>query len=87
MWTVSPMWIVITVIAALGLVFFSSDKSGPVRGSLSLGILAGLIVATVYFFVGYDFQIQIVGKWIVAVIAVVSVQEALRRFRKRSHRR
>lgn len=80
------MWTVLTIIAAVGLLLFGGNKNGPVRGSLTLGLLAGLVAAGVYYFLGYDFLWSIVGKWIVAVVVVTSVQESFRWIRERKGR-
>ena len=80
------MWIVLTITAGLGLVLFWSDRQGPVRGSLTIGILAGLIAATVYFFLGDDFELSVAGKWIVVIVVIASVQEVLRWLRKQLYR-
>jgi hypothetical protein len=77
------MWMVLTIIAAIGLLLFGRDKQNPVRGSLTLGILGGLLAAGVYFFLGYDFLWSTVGKWIVVVVAISSAQEVFRWVRKR----
>lgn len=80
------MWTVLAIVAALGFALFWKDRTGPVRGSLPLGIVAGLIATGVYFFLGYDFDISIVGKWIVVLVLITSVQEVFRRLQKRSYR-
>ena len=86
MFTKHPMWTVLTITAALGLVLFWSDRQGPVRGSLTIGIIAGLIAATVYFFLGDNFEPSIAGKWIVVIVLIAFAQEVLRRLRKRLYR-
>ena len=80
------MWTVLTIIAVPGLLLFWRDRQGPVRGSLTIGVLAGLIAATIYFFLGDDFQLSIVGKWIVAIVLITAFQEAFRWTRKQLYR-
>jgi hypothetical protein len=80
------MWTVLTIIAVVGLLFFGSDKQNPVRGSLTLGLVGGLLAAGVYFFLGYDFLWSIVGKWVVVLVVITSALEAFRWVRKRMRR-
>ena len=80
------MWTALTIIAVVGLLLFGSDKQSPVRGSLTLGLVGGLIAAGAYFFLGYDFLWSIVGKWVVVLVVITSAQEAFRRVRKRMRR-
>ena len=77
------MWTVLTIIAAVGLLLFGGDKQNPVRGSLTLGLIGGLIAAGVYFFLGYDFLWSTVGKWVVVIVVIASAQEVFRWVRKR----
>src|SRR5437764_14294540 len=44
---ISAMWTALTIIAVVGLLLFGSDKQSPVRGSLTLGLVGGLIAAGV----------------------------------------
>jgi hypothetical protein len=80
------MWTVLTIIAVVGLLLFWGDKQNPVRGSLTLGLLGGLIAAGVYFFLGYDFLWSTVGKWIVVIVVITVAQEAFRWVSKRARR-
>jgi hypothetical protein len=80
------MWTIIAIFSGLGLVVFWRVKDGPVRGSLTLGLLAGSIAAGVYFFLGYEFDWLIIGKWTVAIVAIVLAQELLRWVRKQLFR-
>ena len=80
------MWTILTIIAVVGLLLFWGDKQNPVRGSLTLGLIGGLIAAGVYFFLGYDFLWSTVGKWVVVIVAISSAQEVFRWVRKRRRR-
>lgn len=58
----SPIWIILTIVAgALLLIFFGSRNA--VWGGLTLGILAGLIAAGIYVFMGEGFRKTTVMKW------------------------
>jgi hypothetical protein len=81
------MWIILSCIAALGLIIFWGGGPNPVWGSATIGLICGLIATTVYYFLGDGFRWSIVGKWVVVFVDLALIEEIIRGLFKRKRRK
>ena len=77
-WSDVPVWTILTIVAVVALIPFWGKGTNPVWGALTLGLICGLIAATIYFFIGHGFLWSVVGKWCVVFVVVTFTEEVVR---------
>jgi hypothetical protein len=70
------MWTILSIIAVVSLVFFWRGPNA-VWGMVTIGLIGGLVAATIYFFKGAGFHWLTVGKWIVVCALIGLVAELM----------
>src|SRR4029453_6005237 len=58
------MWVILSIVAVVGLICFWRGPNA-VWGGTTMGLIGGFIAAGVYYFAGNSFNWSTVGKWIV----------------------
>ena len=70
------MWLYLSIIACVALIIYWRGPN-PVWGSATIGAIGGIISASVYYFKGFGFRWEIVGKWIVVSVLIAITEEGI----------